>query len=230
VFEKKYGKQIEQIKAERKPPKDSNKISATVVPPTPREVEEMQYQATGQNPYGYTEVTKFGEKTEQNYFLNGESYEQTTFNPAGPLPPDLFDITYNLGLYPPFQRRGMEFDAISIPLFDVYGVKTALSDKTYLIGGNDALQRNIDQITSQQSKDDIEISEILIREKNKQRRKEKMAQIFGEEELQAENDAAAEETEIPKKIKSKQIDVYKKDDGKKDQSSTSGFIKKIISN
>ncbi len=223
-FEKKYGKETKKIKAQRTPPKGSNHINVTVTPPTPREVEELQFQSTGQIPYGYTEVTKFGEKSEQNFFLNGESYEQTIVNPSGSLPPDLFEVTYLLGLSTAFQRKGAEFDAISIPLFDVYGVKTTLSDKTYLLGGNDALQRNIDQINSQKTKDDIEVSEILIREKNQQKRKERMVKIFGNEELRLEDNSDSEKEESPRS--SKEINVFKKDEEKKDQ--PSGFFKKII--
>lgn len=186
AFEKKYGKEVEQIKIARTPAPGAANQSITTYPPTPEELRAEQNSAElSQNYYPYVDVTKFGERAPQNYLPNGEVYEQgVASRRSNALPEDMFEITYNVALYPPFRVSGKEFDAIKVPPADVYGVPTEMSSKSYLLAGNDSLQRNIDKINSEKSADDIEISETLIKEQKQLKRKEKMIKIFGKNSLE----------------------------------------------
>lgn len=180
TFEQKFGKQVEKIKAERTPPKSSKNEITSSPAPVLNDLYDSDSSGQNKNYYAYVDVTKFDEKIPQHYFPNGESYEQEVVkNPSNSLPQNMFDVSYNTVLYPPFRRIGAEFDRIEIPEKDAYGVKTAMSEKSYLLAGNDSLQKNIDQIISEKNSDEIEFSETLIREQKQLKRKEKMVKIFG---------------------------------------------------
>ena len=101
-------------------------------------------------------------------------------------PQGMFDLRYRTRLSPPFRKSGFEFDRIKVPMKDAYGVKTEMSEKEYLLVGNESLQKNVDQINSQRSEDDIDNSEILIKEQKWLKRRRKMMRIFGEDSLEAE--------------------------------------------
>jgi len=182
-FQKKYGEEIAKIKAERVHPRKEgdDKIVTVYTAPT---AADIQYEAikTDSEYYAYVDVNKFGQKTPQNYMPNREVYENAKDSgPSYGIPPDIFEITYNTNLYPGFRKIGVEFDYINVPPYDAHGVRTAMSDKTYLLGGGDALQRSIDTVRNDRSGDDVEISEILITEQRQLKKKQQMEKIFGKD-------------------------------------------------
>jgi len=180
AFNKKYGKEVQQTKIERTPSKEMNHETSYSTPPTEEEV--IRSLAATSEYFPYVDVAKFGEKVPQSYLPNGEVYELSRAkNPANALPPNMFEIAYNTAVHPPFRRVGIEFDTITIPPEDVYGVKTEMSDKSYLLAGGDAMQKSIDKINNEKTADDIEMSEILIKEQKQLKRKQKMVKIFGQE-------------------------------------------------
>ncbi len=177
-FEKKFNEDVSRINSDRISSSASSKVTV-MQSPSPAEIN-----AQNRDYYAYVDVNKFNDKAPEVYLPNGESYEQTKgSNPSNTLPPDMFEITYNLGLYPAFRRVGAEFDRIEIPPEDVYGVKTKLSDKAYLLAGNDSMQKAVDQINAQKTVQDIANSEILIAERKALRRKQLMEKTFGESEM-----------------------------------------------
>ncbi len=175
-FEKKYGKDVEKINSERAVDQ-SNNISVTQSPyATDMIMPESDY-------YAYVDVKRFNEHAPKVYLPNGESYEQTRrLGLADSIPPDIFDINYNLGVYSAFRVIGAEFDRVNIPSQDVYGIKTKMSDKEYLLAGNDALQRSIDEVGKSKNSVDIENSEILIKERRAAKIKAQMKKNFGSDE------------------------------------------------
>lgn len=186
VFEKKYGKSYEKVKAERTPAKGSQSVVTVLQAPTEADLRNMANESN-LNDYAYVDVSKFGERVPQATLPNGEFYEHgRSQNPSNAVPPDLFEIGFNTELHPPFRKTGIEFDNISVPPVDVYGVKTEMSEKPYLLAGNNSLQENIIKINSEKTADDIEISEILIKEQKQLKRKQKMQEIFGTDSLEIE--------------------------------------------
>lgn len=178
LFEEKYALDIQSIKQRRtlaQNPIQQNSVMFSA-PPTQEEVARLS--ASG-GYYPYYDVTKFGEKPTNNYLPNSEVYQPEGVKNAVKIPPDMFYITYKTDLHPKFRRVGVEFDAIQIPPKDAYGVTTEMSQKHYLLAGNNSLQRSVDEINNTRSVDDFEISEILIKEQKRLKQKEKMAKIFG---------------------------------------------------
>lgn len=180
-FNAKFGGQVGVINAARTPP--------TVDPNAPKEVmysraptPEQVMLDTSDSYYPYVDIAKFGEKQPQVYLPNAEFYGQARGNnPSNTLPPDIFVISYKTPLSPPFRRIGAEFDTIRIPPYDVYGVKTAMSDKTYLLPGGQAMQKAVDLIDDQKARNDDEISSILVNEKKQIIRKKKAVTMLGEQ-------------------------------------------------
>ena len=232
VFERKYGKEVEKIRATRSPMQQVSKEITTIQPPTEDELRTMNNKA-GDNYYAYTDVSKFGEKVPQNYLPNGEFYEATRGNnPSNSLPQNMFQVSYNTTLHPPFRRFGVEFDRIVIPASDVYGVKTEMSEKSYLLAGNSSLQKNVDQINAEKTAEDIEMSEILIDEQKQLRRKQRMQKTFGDDSLEIallENDSEKTEKISDKKATVK-IKVKPTPDQKDQQGGFMEKVQKILKN
>jgi hypothetical protein len=177
-FEKKYGKEVEKMRLERAVDSSASSVTVSQSPyATDMLRPENDY-------YAYVDVRRFNERAPEIYLPNGESYEHTRRSgPDNSVPPDIFDINYNLGVYSAFRTLGAEFDRIYIPPQDVYGVETKMSDKEYLLAGNNALQRSIDNIEANKSSGDIENSEIIIRERRAARIKAQMKKNFGSDEV-----------------------------------------------
>jgi hypothetical protein len=232
VFDKKYGKEVEKIRATRAPTQEINKEITTIQPPTEDEMRAINNKS-GDNYYAYNDVSKFGEKGPQNYLPNGEFYEASRGkNPSNTLPPNMFQVSYNTALHPPFRRFGAEFDRIVIPTSDVYGVKTEMSEKSYLLAGNNSLQKNIDQINAEKTAEDIEMSEALINEQKQLRRKQRMQKTFGDDSLEIallENDSEKTEKISDKKAEIK-VKVKSAPDQKDQQDDFSEMIQKILKN
>lgn len=182
LFEQKYGEEIRNVKKQRAAASRDPEQQGVMIFSTPPSAEDVAKEKIANGYYPYADITKFGEKAPQNYAPNGEVYQQSQkSDPANSLPPDMFYVTYKTDLHQPFRRVGTEFDSIQIPQEDIYGVKTEMSLKAYLLAGNNALQRNIDEINNARTKEDFEISETLIKEQKQLKQKEKMAKIFGKE-------------------------------------------------
>ena len=109
---------------------------------------------------------------------------------------------------------------------DVYGVQTEMSEKSYLLAGNNSLQKNVDQINAEKTAEDIEMSEALINEQKQLRRKQRMQKTFGDDSLELallENDS--EKTE---KISDKKAAIKVKVNPAPDQKDQQGgFIEKV---
>ncbi len=208
-FQKKYGKQIEKLREERASPAAAGQEVVNQNLPKATDWRDAGVSAPNTNSsyYAYMDIAKFNNQQQapQEYLPNYQLYERARIASANNIPEDIFVIVYNTGLYPPFKKDGVEFDVIEIPEADAYGIKTALSDKPYLLSGNESLQKNIDQINDSRTQDDIKISEILIKEQKQLRRKQKIQKIFGES-----IELASLESSSPKK-------EIKKTAGKKDQ-------------
>lgn len=185
-FQKKYGEQVNKIKAERTPSKEMQKD--LLVPQAFGQYESgaaADPSLPNSEYYAYVDVSKFGEKFPQKYLPDGEAYEQNRArSPSNSLPPDVFEVSYNIGIHPPFRKVGAEFDGINIPESDIYGVKTKALEKPYLLVGNNSLQKNIDHIEAARTAEDVEFSEILMKEQKQLRRKGKMIKIFGDDSIE----------------------------------------------
>ncbi len=177
-FEKKYGKEVEKMKLERAVDPSASSITVSQSPYAEDMIRsENDY-------YAYVDVRRFNDRAPEVYLPNGESYEiSRRSGPANSIPPDIFDINYNLGVYSAFRALGAEFDRIYIPPQDVYGVKTRMSDKEYLLAGNNALQRSIDNIEENKNASDVKNSEIIIQERRMARIKSQMKKNFGGDEI-----------------------------------------------
>lgn len=119
---------------------------------------------------------------------------QTTNNVSD----DMFDLTYNTSLSPPFVFSGIEFDVIKIPEKDYYGVPSTLNAKQYVMAGNQALQKNIDGIILAQNAEEVEFSETLIKEQKDLRKQQKLVKIFGEDSSFVEKEKIKHENEVQK--------------------------------
>ena len=184
-FEKKFGKKVEKIKAERAYPHQETTETFQSRAPTIEEVRaEYSSSASQQAYYAYVDVEQFGDKLPQNYLPNGEVYERSRENISENAARNIFDIAYNTTLFPPFRRAGLEFDRIAIPEKDASGVKTEMAEKPYLLAGNVSLQKAVDKINAEKTAEDIEISEALVAEQKQLRRKQKMLKIFGKDSVE----------------------------------------------
>lgn len=195
-FTKKYGSQVDLINNVRTPPGvpvDPLKDVRYSRAPTPEQVAIE----TANDYYHYVDVTSFGEKVPQIYLPNTEFYGQAQSKPAAAPLDDIFEIKYNTALYPPFRRIGAEFDVIKIPPYDVYGVKTAMSDKTYLLPGGEAVQGAVDNIEDNKAGHDDEIAATLVAEKKQILRKKKSAKMLGEQ-LNSQTEVENKTKEKPK--------------------------------
>lgn len=140
----------------------------------------------------------------QNAENNSSATNPSTARIAGQnnLPDDMFDLVYNPTINAPFVVSGLEFDTINIPERDYYGIASTLNDKRYVLAGNHVLQRNIDELIRRQSAEDIEFSEILIKEQRQLKKQQKLAKIFGDdstfiEKNKTKNEDGAKKEERP---------------------------------
>lgn len=180
-FMKKYGAQVGVINKERAPPAGMPDPTKQVTNSSAPSMEQIAAE-TANDYYPYVDIANLGDKVPQIHLPNAEFYGQEKGkNPSNTPPADMFEITYNTKLSPPFRRRGAEFDVIKIPPYDVYGVKTAMSEKTYLLPGGQDMQQAVDLIEVQKTSQDDEIGAILVAEKKQIIRKRKMVKMLGED-------------------------------------------------
>lgn len=190
-FEEKYSEAIESLKARRTENAAGGKQNFFSTVPTTAEIEgqKMQY-------YTYSDIAKFGQNSNPNALPSPENYySQSGAAPQGTAEPGIFEIRYSLDSQTFFRRPGIEFDNITIPEYDAYGVKTAMSQKSYFSPGGNLLQRSIDKVIDSKGEFDDENAEILVKEKKQILRKKLMKQIFeGNVEL-AKNDDGEQNSE-----------------------------------
>lgn len=171
LFKQKYLEDVKKINQQRTPDKKTENETMYSTPPTPDEV--IKDIANKVEYYPYVDIAKIGDSP-QTILPNRETYDQPRAISSGnSLSPNIFDLNYNVALYPPFHRIGVEFDAINIPKLDAYGVSTELGEKSYLLAGNDSLQRSVDSINNNKSAEDVEITKMLVAEKKKIQRQGK---------------------------------------------------------
>lgn len=217
VFKEKYGKEIEQIKTDRKPPeiKQDNQTRRSFEIPTsenidsfvkPKDSEPQQYYANvDEKEYAQVKPKQFF--PDSNVYVEGKSTQT--------LPDNLFDLSYNTTLSPAFRPVKSAFDLVKIPSHDYYGVRTALDEKQYVVVGNNYLQKNVDEINFGRSKEDIEMSKELINEKRQIKRQYKMTKIFGTKTSEKKGDVKQDVESDLKKDEAKENEgkaVEKKDD------------------
>lgn len=206
-FREKYSKEVEKISASRSQSFDKpipvgmrpkQDFSAPI--PQNKVLHSGQADAPGSEQYyANVDFEEYSGVRPKNHLPNASSYHQGRNAPH--LPDDMFDLSYKTRLNPAFRKSGFEFDMIKVPRKDAYGVKTAMSEKDYLLVGNDSLLKNVDQINSQRSEEDIEMSETLIKEQKILKRRQKMIKIFGEKSLEADSVAKAKKLPNKKKMK-----------------------------
>lgn len=181
VFQKKYGKEVQKIADSRVAPKTSQKKDSKLDFAAPQDEFVKQLSPINsdyEQYYASVDPDEYAETPPRNFLPNGEVYEQGKNAPEA-LAKNIFNISYRTALSPPFRKSGIEFDSINIPPQDSYGVITAMSEKEYLLVGNNSLQKNIDYINNSRSSEDVEMSQILIKEQRQLRRKQKMIKAFG---------------------------------------------------
>lgn len=216
IFWKKYGKEIEVIKEERRPIKKEKTEKIDLLPPTRGEIikstaEKVEY-------YPYVDIAQLGDKPKNTPLPNRETYEKSNaIIPPGSVLKNIFVVRYNLALHPPFHRIGAEFDEINIPKSDAFGVATELAGKTYLLVGNSSLQRAIDLVNSQKDLTDIEVSRMLVREKRNIGR-----------QSNSEQTGLTTSIETTKKKKEQPKEPIVKQNSEKKQ--VSGFVTTVIKN
>ncbi len=217
-FVKKYHEEIKRINEQRAPAQKEAK-SETIISQPPTKEEVIEELASKAEYYPYADISLIGDAPRDAVLPNRETYELSkNQSPSNSLPPNIFEISYNLGLYPPFHKIGAEFDAINVPQADAFGVSTELKNKEYLLVGNNSLQRSIDSINSEKTKDNIDITRMLVTEKKKILRNNTHPQILNEE-------ASA------KKIDPKQQTLVKTESAapKSIAQQVSGFIREVAS-
>lgn len=138
---------------------------------------------TGTYKYKSAEVDTSGlrVRTYEEYLPNQAVFEEglkSNFRPK--LPDDMFEIYY-VKNYPQFKNPGIEFDLIQVPQKDVYGIRTDLGDKEYLLVGNNAIQQNVDLIRGYHTKENNEIAKTLIKEQRARKRQKRINEIFATE-------------------------------------------------
>ncbi|MBM5783120.1 MAG: hypothetical protein FJ368_06870 [Pelagibacterales bacterium] len=183
AFKEKYGQEIERIKNDRTPTQDVKigtkyNFESPTFENTTKASENRVVDPEQQ--YANVDVQEYSEVKPKQFFPDSNVYVEGKASQA--LPDNIFDLSYNTTLSPPFRPVKSAFDLVQIPSYDYYGVRTALEEKQYTIVGNNYLQKNIDEIGATRSKEDIEISKILIAEQKKLKRQYRMEKIFGQKD------------------------------------------------
>jgi hypothetical protein len=185
VFEKKYGEEVEKIRASRTPPKDSVDKNAKLnfALPTSENINSFSNieKSDYEQYYANVDLEEYNSVQPKEFLPDSASYEQAKLTPEN-LPKNMFEINYITTVSPPFKRSGIDFDLINIPNQDFYGIKTAMTTKEYLLIGNDSLQKDIDYINQNKSSKEIEMTKILVKEQRQIRRNNKMIRVFGEQD------------------------------------------------
>lgn len=225
VFKEKYGKEVEKINAARIPQKTLGKEVMYSSPPTQEEWAKMTSQEQNENKYSYVNVDRFD--SEKKYLPDKDYYDQMqAYNPSNLIPTDLFKTKYSTILASKFRHTGAEFDTIKTPSYDAYGISALLSQKPYILVGNDVLQSSLDIVDQKRNRIDIMASKIIISEQKDLRHKQRMLQHSDD----SDNMELAEAETKKEKIAEKKTVV--KSDARSATNGGTGrvFSKRIIKN
>lgn len=200
-FEEKYSKEVQLINSNRKEPIIDPVAEARKAIIEKRASAQFDDPATLLGINGgdklssaRIDTSKFKITQPQNFTPNSQTFEEGQALVAkNKLPSDIFDLVYITETSPPFTISGLAFDKIEIPERDFFGVKSTLNDKQYLLAGNEALQKDIDYINDKRTDDDIELSQIIIREQRELRKKQKLNKIFADDSSIVEKEKIKEE-------------------------------------
>jgi len=130
--------------------------------------------------YPYFDIRKFGQSKPKVHFPNMEIYDQSHFQDhSNQIPPDIFEVSYVNRIYPPFKYQGARFDSISVPSHGAYGVETAMTNKDYLLAGNNSIQNSVENIKNNKNTYDDQNSKDLIVQRKRLRHERKIEKIFG---------------------------------------------------
>lgn len=80
------------------------------------------------------------------------------------IPADIFEIKYNTSQHPPFQISGINFDLIHIPEKDAHGILSTLEEKIYPLPPRNIVAKNVQQLLSRRTREDVDFSQELISE------------------------------------------------------------------
>jgi hypothetical protein len=189
LFRDKYSSEVQKINSARIETPTEKKEVITSYPPTPDEVQALYSSQDNSNKYSYVDVDQFADK---KYLPDKDYYEQMKiYNPSNTLPDDLFATRYNTVLASKFRRTGSEFDKIKMLPYDAYGISSTLSQKNYVMIGNNNLQSSLDTTLDNRSRRDLLASRTLIKEQREVRQKQRMAKYLGDDEtlLKVEDEA-----------------------------------------
>jgi hypothetical protein len=188
-FQKRFSADVSKINTSRlPPPPPSAQASANVLTKqqnntgkfaNPNEI--LGISGAAQYSSASVNTAKFALKQEEDFSPDEQNLAAAKAAGQNKLPDDMFDLVYNPAINTPFVVSGLEFDTIKIPDRDYYGVASTLNDKRYLLAGNQILQKNIDDVIKSQSAEDIEFSEVLIKEQRQLKKQQKLAKIFGDD-------------------------------------------------
>lgn len=166
-FQEKYGSEVTRINSGRVAA--DQKVKVQVYPPSQEEVNRMYTSEADINKYSYVDVKQFATK---KYLPDGDYYQQMrAYNPSNFVRRDLFQVKYDTTLASKFHHIGAEFDGIRIPPEDLYGVKSTLSSKPYIVIGRNSVQKSFDVVNKERKKIDVEASKIIISEQKEALRK-----------------------------------------------------------
>lgn len=197
-FNEQYGgKKLEALKAQRRSTLEKQSVQGFFTQPTSAETNVI-------NPNNqYQDIVKFGQNNFSPSLFRGENYYPDANSQISPKV-NIFDLDYQLAIHQGFRRSGIEFDNITIPKADAYGIESAMSDKSYFLPGGNLLKNSIDEAIATKEDFDDQNSEILAKEKQQILRKDLMKKIFGNyQEIGESKEEKAKESK-QKKRKSKQ--------------------------
>jgi len=140
------------------------------------------------------------------------------------LPDDMFEIKYNLQLYPrAYRKPQVFFSNIKIPTYDAFGIRTDSGNKKYILVDREALQENIDEINSYKGQEDKEVSLVLIEEQRQSKQRRRLGIVEDVEDVEDEKKESEE------RLQDKKNGSDEKSNSKESlQKSIGSFIKKTI--
>lgn len=233
-FEAKYGEEIKKINSSRLETVTEKKEVTLSSPPSPEEIAASLSKQDNSNKYSYVDVDKFAEK---KYFPDKDYYEQMkVYNPSNILADDIFVPRYNTVLASKFHHTGSEFDRIKTPAYDAYSISAILSNKNYVMIGNDAMQNSIDIVNDSRDRRDLLASKIIIKEQREIKQKQRMEKYFGDNDSPLEiigdkdNIAKEKKDEKAKSSAAKKTDKSSAINDSGDSNINSPLTKRIIKN
>jgi len=172
-FLKQYGKNIEQINAQRDAMELSDQQPPNKTWRDPREIFNIENVESAKSALIDTSQIVMP-KPPENFLPNSETLLQAQ---GSHLPEDMFVVSYNLQNFPDsYGRLKLSFDDITIPHRDAFGVETELGGKSYQLISNKTLQKDIDFTKQFISQEDRSISLDLIKEEKQSKRKKYLEQ------------------------------------------------------